>query len=48
MPRGTTLRNVRIDDDRWNALRDAAEQQGTDASKVIREMIDVYLAGLDA
>lgn len=47
MPRGTTLRNVRVDDARWNALREAAEQQGTDASKVIRDMIDVYLAALD-
>lgn len=47
MPRGTTLRNIRIDDDRWNALREAAEQRGTDASKVIRDMIDVYLATLD-
>lgn len=47
MPRGTTLRNIRIDDERWNALREAAEEQGTDASKVIRDMIDVYLDGRD-
>lgn len=44
MPRGTTLRNVRIDDERWEALRAAAQEQGTDASKVIRDLIDAYIS----
>lgn len=47
MPRGTTLRNVRLDDDRWQALGDAAEAEGKDRSKLIRDMIDVYLEGLE-
>ena len=48
MPRGTTLRNVRIDDERWDALGEAATAEGRDRSAVIRDMIDVYLEGLDA
>lgn len=45
MPRGTTLRNVRIDDERWDALGEAAEAEGSDRSAVIRDMIDAYLEG---
>lgn len=47
MARGTTLRSIRIDDDRWVALGEAAEAEGRDRSAVIRDMIDVYLEGLD-
>lgn len=47
MPRGTTLRNVRIDDARWDALGEVAEEQATDRSKLIRDMIDVLLEGLN-
>lgn len=43
MPRGTTLRNVRIDDDRWNALGEAAQAEGRDRSAVIRDLVDEYL-----
>lgn len=40
MPRGTTLRNVRIDDDRWKRLGEYAESHDTDRSALIRDMID--------
>lgn len=46
-PRGTTLRNVRIDDERWDWLGRAADAEGTDRSKLIRDMIDVFLEGYD-
>lgn len=45
MPRGTTLRNFRCDDDRWEAFLAACGEEGTDASKQIRDMIDVWLEG---
>lgn len=45
MPPGTTLRNVRIDDDRWSALRTEAVARGSDASQVIRDLIDLFLSG---
>lgn len=45
MPRGTTLRNVRVDDDRWEALEKAAAAADLDRSAVIRALIDGYLAG---
>lgn len=45
MPRGTTLRNFRCDDDRWEAFLTACAEEGTDASKRIRDMIDVWLDG---
>lgn len=47
-PRGTTLRNVRIDDERWEALGVLAEAEDTDRSKLIRDMIDVRLKGCPA
>lgn len=39
MPRGTTLRNVRIDDDLWEAAQAKAEAEGRDVSKVVRELL---------
>lgn len=42
-PKGTTLRNIRIDDDRWDALGEAAAIEGRDRSAVIRDLIDEYL-----
>lgn len=44
MPRGTTLRNVRIDDERWEALREIAEEGATTRSELIRDMIDERIA----
>lgn len=43
----TPLRNVRIDDERWEWLGRAAQAEGSDRSALIRGMIDVYLEGLD-
>lgn len=45
MARGTTLRNFRCDDPRWDAFTDACAEDGTDASKQIRELIDGWLKG---
>lgn len=45
MPRGTTLRNFRCDADRWFAFLAACSEEGTDASRQIRDMIDVWLEG---
>lgn len=44
-PRGTTLRNVRIDDERWQEFLEACAEEGTNASAQIRAMIDVWLEG---
>ncbi len=43
MARGTTLRNVRIDDELWERLRVVADARGTDRSEVIRAALDVAL-----
>lgn len=40
MPRGTKLRNIRIDDERWEAFGEIAEQRETDRTAMIREWID--------
>lgn len=42
--KGTTLRNIRIDDERWDALGEVAEAEGTDRSALIRAMIDEKVA----
>lgn len=41
----TRLRNFRCDDERWADFLAACEEEKTDASKQIREMIDVWLEG---
>lgn len=43
MSRGTTLRNFRCDDERWERYVAACRDAGTDASRQIREMIDEWL-----
>lgn len=40
MPRGTTLRNIRVDDERWHFLREYAEARNTDRSALFRDWID--------
>ena len=44
-PRGTTLRNVRIDDELWNAAKQKAEQEGIEGgvSAVIRALLEAWL-----
>jgi hypothetical protein len=39
MPRGTTLRNVRIDDELWSAAKTKAAAEGSDVSTVLRELL---------
>jgi hypothetical protein len=39
MPRGTTLRNIRIDDTLWWAVQMKAAKDGTNVSEVVRELL---------
>jgi antitoxin component of RelBE/YafQ-DinJ toxin-antitoxin module len=43
MGKGTTLRNVRIDDTLWSAAQELAKQRGETVSAVIREKLQEYL-----
>lgn len=47
MPRGTTLRNIRIDDARWDTLGEIAAAECKDRSALVRDMIDVLIDGYD-
>mgnify|MGYP001021273429 CR=1 FL=1 len=38
-PRGTTLRNIRVDDALWEAAKAKAEAEGTSVSEVVRELL---------
>ncbi len=39
----TPLRSLRIDDQRWDRLLIAAEDNNTTISEILRELIDEYL-----
>ncbi len=43
MPRGTTLRNVRIPDALWDAAKANAEKRGESVSDVIRRALERYV-----
>lgn len=43
MPPGTTLRNVRVSDDLWDAALRRAEQDNTTVSEVIRELLQQWV-----
>lgn len=43
MARGTTLRNIRIDDETWAAVKAKAAEEGIDASTAIRRLIEAWL-----
>ena len=45
MPRGTTLRNVRIDDELWQAAQQRADAEGLYVSEVIRELLQRWVDG---
>jgi predicted HicB family RNase H-like nuclease len=45
MPRGTTLRNVRVADALWDAAKVEAERQERTLSDVIREALERFVAG---
>lgn len=42
--KGTTLRNFRCDDERWDTFTTACAEEGTDASAQIRALMDDWLA----
>jgi antitoxin component of RelBE/YafQ-DinJ toxin-antitoxin module len=43
MPRGTTLRNVRVADPLWAAARAIADERGENLSDVIRATLERYV-----
>lgn len=43
MPRGTTLRNVRVADPLWSAARAVAEARDENLSDVIRAALERYV-----
>jgi hypothetical protein len=44
MSRGTTLRNIRVDDTLWSAARAAATERGEDVSVVVRRALTAYVS----
>jgi len=40
----TPLRNFRLDDETWRRLKERAEEEGSDASTLIRTLITRYLS----
>ena len=45
--RGTTHRTIRVDDDLWNAAKEAAAERGDNLSEVIREALRQYVKQSD-
>lgn len=45
MPRGTKLRNIRVDDELWGAAQDKADLEGRDGgvSEVVRELLSKWV-----
>lgn len=43
MPRGTTLRNVRIADPLWDRAKEIAERRGESVSDVLRAALERYV-----
>lgn len=43
MPRGTTLRNVRVPDEIWDAAKEQAEENGETVSDVVRRALVEYI-----
>lgn len=43
MPRGTTLRNFRADDDLWRRARAVATKRGESLSDVLRAALERYV-----
>ncbi len=46
MSRGTTLRNVRVSDELWQAAQQRAETEGVNVSEVIRSLLQAWVEGL--
>lgn len=45
MPRGTTLRNIRIDDALWEAAQAKAKAEGRNVSDVVRQHLAEWVSG---
>ena len=43
MPRGTTLRNVRVDDELWQAAQAVASARGESVSEILRDALKRYV-----
>ena len=43
MPRGTTLRNIRVADPLWSAARAVAKERGETLSDVLRRALEEYV-----
>jgi Arc/MetJ-type ribon-helix-helix transcriptional regulator len=43
MPPGTTLRNVRVPDELWDAALARAEDEHTNVSEVVRELLQEWV-----
>lgn len=40
MPRGTRLRNIRVEDELWDAAKAKAATEGRNLSEVLREFLE--------
>lgn len=43
MSKGTTLRNVRVSDDLWQAAQERAEAEAMNVSEVIRALLQAWV-----
>jgi len=43
MPAGTTLRNVRVPDELWDAALARAEDEQTNVSEVVRQLLQEWV-----
>lgn len=43
MPRGTTLRNFRADDNLWKRAKAVAEKRGDSLSDILRQALERYV-----
>lgn len=45
MPPGTTLRNVRVPDELWDAALARAEDEHTNVSEAVRALLTAWITG---
>ena len=45
MSKGTTIRNVRVSDELWNAALALAEKKQTSVSEVLRDLLQAWVTG---
>jgi predicted DNA binding CopG/RHH family protein len=46
MSRGTTLRNVRVPDELWDAAKAKADAEGRNVSEVVRTLLEKWLRSM--